>query len=203
MRKYLYSNVNDYSKKDISNFYNHIYQEKKERVSKYLNKDKYKSSIIGEILLHNLLEKENIKYEEQQFIINEYGKPYINNKRLFFNISHSYDYVITIISDKEIGIDIEKIRKTNLNTIDIFATQKEKEYILSSENDIYKRLFQIYTLKEAYFKMLGKDLSRIKEVEFIIDNNNNNNITCSDKKINAYSSDRIDNYIFSICKKKS
>ena len=145
MRKYLYSNVNDYSKKDISNFYNHIYQEKKERVSKYLNKDKYKSSIIGEILLHNLLEKENIKYEEQQFIINEYGKPYINNKRLFFNISHSYDYVITIISDKEIGIDIEKIRKTNLNTIDIFATQKEKEYILSSENDIYKRLFQIYT----------------------------------------------------------
>ena len=48
--------------------------------------------------------------------------------------------------------------------------------------------------------MLGKDLSRIKEVEFIIDNNN---ITCSDKKINAYSSDTIDNYIFSICKKKS
>ena len=92
-----------------------------------------------------------------------------------------------------------------MNTIDIFATQKEKEYILSSENDIYKRLFQIYTLKEAYFKMLGKDLSRIKEVEFTIDNNNNNNnnITCSDKKINAYSSDRIDNYIFSICKKKS
>ena len=82
MRKYLYSNVNDYSKKDISNFYNHIYQEKKERVSKYLNKDKYKSSIIGEILLHNLLEKENIKYEEQQFIINEYGKPYINNNHL-------------------------------------------------------------------------------------------------------------------------
>ena len=200
MRKYLYSNVNDYSKKDISNFYNHIYQEKEERVSKYLNKDKYKSSIIGEILLYKLLKKENIKYEKQQFTINEYGKPYINNKQLFFNISHSHDYVITIISDKEIGIDIEKIRKTNLNTIDIFATQKEKEYILSSENDIYKRLFQIYTLKEAYFKMLGKDLSRIKEVEFIIDNNN---ITCSDKKINAYSSDTIDNYIFSICKKKS
>ena len=87
-----------------------------------------------------------------------------------------------------------------MNTIDIFATQKEKEYILSSENDIYKRLFQIYTLKEAYFKMLGKDLSRIKEVEFIIDNNN---ITCSDKEIIAYSSDTIDNYIFSICKKKS
>ncbi len=203
MKKYLYSNVNDYSKKEISNFYNHIYQAKKERISKYLNKEKYKSSIIGEILLYKLLKKENIKYEKQQFTINEYEKPYINNKQLFFNISHSHDYVITIISNKEIGIDIEKIRKTNLNTIDIFATQKEKEYILSSENDIYKRLFQIYTLKEAYFKMLGKDLSRIKEVEFTIDNNNNNNITCSDKKINAYSSDRIDNYIFSICKKKS
>ena len=200
MRKYLYSNVNDYSKKDISNFYNHIYQAKKERISKYLNKEKYKSSIIGEILLYKLLKKENIKYEKQQFTINEYGKPYINNKQLFFNISHSHDYVITIISNKEIGIDIEKIRKTNLNTIDIFATQKEKEYILSSENDIYKRLFQIYTLKEAYFKMLGNDLSKLKEVEFIIDNNN---ITCSDKKINAYSSDTTDNYIFSICKKKS
>ena len=200
MRKYLYSNVNDYSKKDISNFYNHIYQEKKERVSKYLNKDKYKSSIIGEILLHNLLEKENIKYEEQQFIINEYGKPYINNKRLFFNISHSYDYVITIISDKEIGIDIEKIRKTNLNTIDIFATQKEKEYILSSENDIYKRLFQIYTLKEAYIKMLGENISKIKEVEFEI---KDNEIICSDKNVIAYTKNIIDDYIFAVCKKKS
>lgn len=200
MKKYLYSNVNDYSKKDISNFYNHIYQAKKERISKYLNKEKYKSSIIGEILLYKLLKKENIKYEKQQFTINEYGKPYINNKQLFFNISHSHDYVITIISNKEIGIDIEKIRKTNFNTIDIFATQKEKEYILSGENDIYKKLFQIYTLKEAYFKMLGNDLSKLKEVEFTIDNNN---IICSDKEIIAYSLDIIDNYIFSICKKKS
>lgn len=200
MYKLLYSNINDYDDNEINSFYNHIYNEKKKRISNYINKNRIKSSIISEILLKELLEKENEDYSKLIVKTNKYGKPYIVNKKLFFNISHSNDYIITILSTKEIGIDIEKIRDTNLNIINIFATDKEKEYILSDKKDIYKRLLQIYTLKEAYFKMKGTDLSNLKEVEFTI---HNNKVICSDKDVTASTSFEIDNYVYSICQEKN
>ena len=200
MDKYLYLNIKYFNNNKISNYYNHIYEEKKIRLSKYLNKNKIKSSIIGEVLLEKLLKEKNIEYKKQQIHLNKNNKPYITNSNIYYNISHSYDYVIVIISDNEIGIDIEKIRKTNINTINKFATEKEKRYILSEKKYIYLRLFQIYTLKEAYIKMLGENISKIKEVEFEI---KDNEIICSDKNVIAYTKNIIDDYIFAVCKKKS
>ena len=113
------------------------------------------------------------------------------------HICHSFNYVITIISDKEIGIDIEKIRKTPVNVINQFATKKEKEYILSS-NNINEKIFEIYTLKEAYFKMLGKNLNDILSVEFRI---SKDKVICSDKNVNAGFIKDIDGYIISYCEK--
>ena len=200
MERYLYRNIKNFNTNEILNYYNHIYEEKKIRLSKYLNKSRFKSSVIGEILLEKLLKEENINYKNQIFYLNKNDKPYLAGSNIYYNISHSYDYVITIISDNEIGIDIEKIRKTNVNTINKFATKKEKEYILSNNEDIYLRLFKIYTLKEAYIKMLGENISKIKEVEFEI---HNNEIICSDKNIIAFTRIIDNNYIFSVCKKKS
>ena len=54
--------------------------------------------------------------------------------KIYYNISYSYDYVICIISNKEIGIDIEKIRKTNINTKKIFATKIEQNYSSRANN---------------------------------------------------------------------
>lgn len=44
-----------------------------------------------------------------QFTNNDYGKPYLlMHKNLYFNISHSIDKVLMVVSDTEVGIDIEK-----------------------------------------------------------------------------------------------
>mgnify|MGYP002627143101 CR=1 FL=1 len=145
-------------------------------------------------LLDKVLKRLNISDE---IIYNEYGKPYLKNSNLYFNLSDSKGVSACVISDKEVGIDIEKLRKTNLNVIDKFATPKEKEYILSNSNNIEKRLFEIYTLKEAYFKMLGTNLYNIKDVEFNI---NDSNITCSDKNIHCNVYYTIKGYIIAICK---
>ena len=40
---------------------------------------------------------------------NKYGKPYIKNNPIYFNISHSSDYVVIGISDSAIGVDIEHL----------------------------------------------------------------------------------------------
>lgn len=196
--EYVIKNINDFSKNDINNFYNKIPKLKKDKIDKYKNYDTKVRSIVGEILLKNLLLKSNISYNSLDYYINEYGKPYLKNINIFFNISHSFDYVITTISDKDIGIDIEKIRKTPLNIINQFATEKEKAYILSSNNNIEERIFKIYTLKEAYFKMLGTNLNHILKVEFTI---KNNNIYCNDEKVKVGFIDDIKGYIIAYCEK--
>ena len=181
--EYIIRNINDFNTEDINNFYDKIPKLKKDKISKFKNYESKVRSIIGEMNLKELLAKKNISYNSLDYYINKYGKQYLKNDKIFFNISHSFDYVITAISNNEIGIDIEKVRQTPIKIINQFATEKEKEYILSSNKNIEERIFKIYTLKEAYFKMLGTNLNNILEVEFIIENDK---IYCNDKNIKGY-----------------
>lgn len=199
--KYIIENINTYSDEDYLKIYQKINLQKKEKIDKLKNIDDKKRSLLGEHCLVKLLkEYYNINYKKISFYTNEYGKPYIQNNNIFFNISHSNDYVIVAISSKEIGVDIEKIRDTNLNTINQFATPKEKEYVLSSDNNCYSKLFEIYTLKEAYIKMKGKNMNEVKNIEFEI---KNNLAICSDSSINTFLFNNIKKgYIISICEKK-
>lgn len=172
---------NNYNYVYLKYFYKFIYQEKKDKIKKYKKKMRKIQAITGEILLKNLLKKHyKIDYKDLTFYLNKYNKPYIKNKNIYFNISHSYNYVAVAISNKEIGIDIEKIRPTNINTINYFATDNEIKYILEDKTKITRRLFTIYTLKEAYFKMKGTNLDNIKDIEF---NFKDNKIICSDSNI--------------------
>lgn len=172
---------NNYNYVYLKYFYKFIYQEKKYKIKKYKKKMRKIQAITGEILLKNLLKKHyKIDYKDLTFYLNKYNKPYIKNKNIYFNISHSYNYVAVAISNKEIGIDIEKIRPTNINTINYFATDNEIKYILEDKTKITRRLFTIYTLKEAYFKMKGTNLDNIKDIEF---NFKDNKIICSDSNI--------------------
>ena len=199
--KYKIRNINYYDNNYLNMFYNKIYFLKKDRISKYKQKEKFASSVIGEIILSELLkENYNINYCDVTIAINNYGKPFIKEYPIFHNISHSHNYVITAISNKEIGIDIEKIRTTSLNCIKYFATYKEQLYILSSNENLEKRIFEIYSLKEAYFKMKGTNLDEIKNVEFTIANNI---VICSDKNVSAYLKNDIEDYIIAICEKNA
>jgi len=192
---YVIKNVNEFDQDLINTFYPNVYYQKKMKTKKRRNK---KTSIIGEILLSNLLNEYNINYNDLIFKVNSFGKPYIVNVPIYFNISHSFDYVIVTTSDKEIGIDIEKIRKVNINTINYFATDNEKKYILSSKKNVEERLFKIYTLKEAYFKMKGTNLDKVFDVEFTICNSD---ITCNDKNVNLGFINTIDGYCISYCER--
>ena len=196
--EYLIKKINDFNNTDINKFYNKIPKLKKDKIDRYKNYDSKIRSILGEMILKDLLSKHNILYERLDYYINKNGKPYFKNCNLFFNISHSFDYIIATISEKQIGIDIEKVRETRVNTINQFATENEKKYILSSNIDVEKRMFEIYTLKEAYFKMLGENLNNILNVEFTI---NDNIVYCSDKNTKVGFINDIEGYIIAYCEK--
>lgn len=129
------------------------------------------------------------------FEYTRHGKPYAKGLPVHFSISHSGDIAVCAVSDNEIGIDIEKIRTVNPRSAERFASEKEREYIRTAENGF----FEIWTLKEAYFKCIGTGLgSDIKNVTF---NVSDSGIACSENgyELSFYETDK--DYICSICKK--
>lgn len=196
--KYVYDNINNYSLEEYKLFLKKIKKEKQNKILKILKDDDKKRCILGEILLINLLNKLNIDYNSITIMKNKYGKPFIEDSNIFFNISHSKDFVVCAISKNEIGIDIEKIRDTKDSIINQFATKKEKQYINELKKQYNKRAFEIFSLKESYFKCIGTNLNHIKEIEFEL----NNNIITSNKNNFIFTiSKEIDNYIIAICEK--
>ncbi|MDA0023233.1 4'-phosphopantetheinyl transferase family protein [Brachyspira hyodysenteriae] len=113
-------------------------------------------------------------YNKNNLIIEreENKKPYFKNaNNLYFNGTHSSDLFSAVMSDEyNVGIDAEKIRER-----DYFAIAEE--YFYKSEIEYLKNthkleidFFTIWTIKEAYIKMLGKTIFDIKnsvEVDLI------------------------------------
>ena len=86
----------------------------------------------------------------------QYGKPYFADNSFAFNISHSGEYVICVISTDEqqhLGIDIEKIKPIVLDDFNsIFSPQEKKEI------DNYDKFYTCWTRKEAIVKADGRGL---------------------------------------------
>ncbi len=189
----VFDNINNYDYKFYKNNLKKFKEYDKKRINKMINKNSKHLYILSRVLLIDLLlKKHSIKYNEKQLKFNKNNKPYINN--IYFNISHSHDYAVVCTSYKKIGIDIEKIRIVDINIINYFCTLREKKYILNSINK-YKSLFEIYCLKEAYFKMKGTGISNFKNIEFTI---TNEKIKCNKPNLNISIDYSINNYIIAI-----
>ena len=118
--------------------------------------------------LKEVLKKYNVK---SKIITNEYGKPYLENNELYFNISHSGDYTVIAVGDSEIGVDIQKL-SYKPKVIKRFYNEKEKE-LATNEIEFTK----IWTIKEAYVKKIGiglgyglenVDSTKVDNIEVII-----------------------------------
>lgn len=97
----------------------------------------------------------NNQYFDYEIAYNSQGKPYfLSNREIFFNISHSSNYVACVIGDRPVGIDIEKARKGRQNLAKRFFDISEAEWIKECDSD--QRFFRIWTLKEAYGKATGQ-----------------------------------------------
>ena len=195
----LYDNIDNYTNSQYNNYEKILNKRDKLKLNKFIRDSDKKLFLLSRYLLTKLLkDMYDINYSNQNIFVNKYGKPFIKN--VYFNITHSKNYSVVCASKNRIGIDIEKIRRVNLNTINYFCTTGEKEYIMNSV-DKYKSLFEIFCLKEAYFKMLGYNLSNIKNIEFVI---NKDNIICSnDRNIDIFLNNDIDNCVIAIIEEKN
>ena len=91
----------------------------------------------------------------------EKGKPYLREYPLFFNLSHSGEYVVCAMSDREIGVDIQKCSGLNvMRTAERFFSKEECRALAACGTEEVGRqfFFRLWTRKEAYGKLLGKGI---------------------------------------------
>lgn len=109
-----------------------------------------------------------------KIIHNDYGKPYFKDfEKINFNISHSGEYVVCCFSDKEIGVDIEKIRNHNIEIAKSFFCETEFNYIKKFNGyEQSKAFLRLWTMKESYVKKIGVGLHMpLNKFEIKLDNN--------------------------------
>ncbi len=115
-------------------------------------------SLLGRIMLVRGFEEMNEYFDEQRIKYTKYNKPYLENQRLKFNVSHSGDIVICAITHAcEIGIDIENIHKVQIKNFKSQMTENEWTNICLSKNP-ETAFFCYWTQKEAVVKAHGMGL---------------------------------------------
>ena len=98
------------------------------------------------------------------------GKPQVAG--LEFNLSHSGDLVVYAMSDRPVGIDIERVRSMDLAGIiqRFFAPTEFTAWQKLSATDQEAAFFRAWTVKEAYLKAIGTGLhTPLSEVEVSMD----------------------------------
>ena len=98
--------------------------------------------------------------EQLQIYKNEFGKEYVKDRDIYYNVSHTCGLLCSAVSDSEIGVDCETVSEKDWEALaQRFFTKREYEAIKAS-TDPLDEFFRIWTKKESYVKYTGEGLSR-------------------------------------------
>ncbi len=149
------------SDNEFSGLLNFVSPERRDKVLRLKQKDKQKQSLFAGLLLNKVLcNRLNTDSGSLSFAVSDKGKPYLlNHRNIEFSISHTDGLVAVALSDKAVGIDIEKIRPVDLKISERFFSKADMTYIFNGETDKAERFFEVWTKKEAVAKHSGEGLA--------------------------------------------
>lgn len=103
-----------------------------------------------------------------EFSFGKYGKPYIFDSEVYFNLSHATGISACCVYKNECGIDAEKIREYRPNVVKrVFSEKESAAFELANEEEKNVIFFKLWTLKESYVKAIGIGVSYpLNTVEF-------------------------------------
>ena len=155
---------------EFHNWYAMMSAEKQKRVDRFHFTDDKKRTVAGEMLARKAISQRcGVSAECISFMTGENDKPYAENLSVEFNISHSGDFVVCAVSDRPVGIDIERVRPIDLKIAKKICTPDEMQYLfghipsedelgITEDREILERFFSLWTQKEAYGKCTGEGL---------------------------------------------
>ena len=93
------------------------------------------------------------EYTDQYLFYDEHGKPHLKDGKCI-SITHSFIFSGVIVSDKEVGIDIEKQRE-KISIIAKKFVDYEFNYLETHAEDYINKLTVIWGIKESLYKLFA------------------------------------------------
>ncbi len=158
--------LEDISHEQYTLTFSEMQEDRKKKVERFMRDADKQRTLAGEYLVKKILSDVSGKAVSEIVISTEQsGKPKADGMPFYISISHSENMVAAAVSEKPIGIDIEKIRPVTFSLIHRVCTVNELAYVLKNEpmktgtqvEDPYvlARFFEVWTAKEACFKCNG------------------------------------------------
>ena len=122
----------------------------KTKALKFKNEPDQIRSLASSYLM-NKLSKEPLQF-------NDMGKPFYQNGPCF-NVSHSGQYIVMAVSNKEVGVDIEENNDKDMSALIRIFNEAEAKMIKEHADFYY-----LWCAKESLIKCIGSSVSKIKEV---------------------------------------
>ncbi|MBP5600418.1 MAG: 4'-phosphopantetheinyl transferase superfamily protein [Lachnospiraceae bacterium] len=137
-------------------------KERLERIEKRPCDKARKELIFAGAVLSKALRLQGI--DSKEFIYKENKKPYLKDQSIFFNLSHSGDYVGVAMGESEVGFDIQK-------PVSNVSTSLKKRILTDEETKLFNEskvsFNEIWAVKESYSKLSGEGISlNFKDISY-------------------------------------
>ena len=153
--KIYYKKLTNFTKEEYDKYFSMMDENRKKAVLRMRIENDRRRSVLGEMLTrHGISKLLNCEEEKITFSRTEKGKPLCTSHEIFFNVSHCNDIVICAIDNQNVGIDIEAIRKVEMQITRIICTENDIEFIFGSTDlditsitpseEIFDRIFTVY-----------------------------------------------------------
>ncbi len=100
---------------------------------------------------------------EITFQYTKYGKPFLANSGLHFNVSHTDGLaLLAFVWKRYIGVDVERVRpQSDVKALAerFFSVHERRSLRGLAGDDLHAAFFRCWTRKEAYIKAVGEGLS--------------------------------------------
>jgi 4'-phosphopantetheinyl transferase len=140
-----------------------ISDEEKKKVGRLRTLTGRRHALTMRVRLRQLLSRYlRLEPHDVTFSFGEFGKPYVNNSSVFFNLSHSGNIALVAISlCEDVGIDIEYWR--TIDNIDglvkrNFSDTEKRQWLSVDKEQQEEKFFNLWSCKESFIKATGRGL---------------------------------------------
>jgi 4'-phosphopantetheinyl transferase len=137
---------------DESFFLENSYYLEKYEISQYTNTKNRLQWLAGKRLMFDFFGESVFKNIKKDIL----GKPYSADKDFYLSLSHTDELVGMVVSDKNVGIDIQRFNSKLHKIAHKYISERDLRLIFDSGLLIEEKILLQWSVKEALFKAYGK-----------------------------------------------
>lgn len=140
-------------------------EERLEKTVRLRGENARKATLGAWLLLYAALKQEGLHALPGSYTYGVYGKP--QREDIFFNLSHAGRCALCVVSDREVGCDIERVRPISTRLTDRLFSDEERRLLAGLSGAARDEMsVRLWTLRESYVKKTGEGFSAMEGICF-------------------------------------